>query len=371
MRQLDDQQTRLATSPGAHMRIRVDVTRGTDRLLENLTATEPRISWDIDGQRKQIAQLELIYASTHGETITPKHWTDAIAPFGSELQLSLEISLGTETTLIPVGQLPIESIPNATDATGTTIAGRTISLGSTVEIIAEDQTLRIERAGFAKERLTPPRGTTCWNEIERLTGMIVARNTPDAPTPNLEYAREQGNRLTQVQALAARLGGVIVPDAYGILTLVTDIETSPVGTINGTPLDAPYALTSDGVYNEVVGNFETDGDDRRPIIVPPAQITRGPLAVDGPYGRYTRYYASEFVKTETAARSALEKILEQVSRPKFERDFELHLDPRVEIGDTWTVNTGTGETVTGLVTTIQWTPPTMQVTLRITGDVYA
>ena len=77
------------------------------------------------------------------------------------------------------------------------------------------------------------------------------------------------------------------------------------------------------------------------------------------------------MKTETAARSALEKILEQVSRPKFERDFELHLDPRVEIGDTWTVNTGTGETVTGLVTTIQWTPPTMQVTLRITGDVYA
>lgn len=370
MRQLTESQLEIALSPGARMRIRVDVVRDGERLLEDLTATDPEVSWDLDGQRKQLARFSIVYASTFGETITPRQAMDALSPFGSEAELSLEISLGEHLVLVPVGRLPIESIPDARDATGVTINGTDLSLGSVVDINAEDLTIRIERWGFGKETLKPPTGASCWDEIERLTRMLVARNVTDAPAPALEYVRQQGDRLTQVQALADRLGGVLVPDAYGILTVVTDLETTPAGIIAGTPLAAPYALTSDGVYNEVVGNFEADGD-RRPIVVPPAQITTGPLRVDGPYGHYTRYYSNDAVTTEAAARAALKKILAQVSRPKLEREFELRLDPRVEIGDTWTIDTGTGETVTGVVTKIAWTPPTMQLTLRITGDIYA
>lgn len=371
MRTLSEQDLLVVTSPGKKLRIRADFFLDGERVLEDATAVDPSISWDLDGSLKQVSTFGIVIPSLEGESSAPKDFAARIGPWGTEVMLSLEKTLGENTVTVPVGTLRVKSIPEANEAPGFKVFGRTLTVGTQLQIEAVDPLLNIERRGFAAEKLSPQR-THCWDEIARLTGMKVARNVPDQTVPALEYERSQGNRLVQVQALAEKLGGVIVPDADGILTLVPDEAGVSLGEIAGTPARAPYSVHSEGVYNEVVGNFEADIDGERvPIVVAPARIIEGPLRVDGPYGVYTRYYASELVTTAVAARSALDKILNQVSKPAFERPFSMPIDPRVEIGDTWTVTVSDGEKVTGVVTAVRWSDAGMDVTLRYRESVYA
>lgn len=369
MRTLSEAGLLVATSPGRSARLRVDVMRGADRVLDGimdggLTGVAPRLSWDLDGEIKQVADFEVVYASDFGDSLTPRAFQSALGPWGNDVQLSMEFSLGSQMVTVPVGRLMIDKNPSATDGTGIyRLMGRDIVIGSHVTVSAKSLDERVARAGFGAEKLAPVEAT-CWGEIARLTGMKVARNVPDVASPGLEYERSQRDRLKQVQALGRALGGAVVVDATGTLRVVPTEILTPVGVLDATPIEAPYEVDSEGVYNEVVGNFEDA--DRNPIVVPPAQITVGPLAVDGPYGRYTRYYASPFVTTGDAAVSAIAKLLADVSRPTFERKFGMLLDPRVEIGDTWTI-AGT----TGLVTALEWRDDQMTVTLQYRGDVRA
>lgn len=371
MRALSEQDLLVVSSPGRKVRVRADFFLDGERVLEDATAVEPNISWDLDGNLKQVSEFGIVIPSLEGESAAPKDFAAKIGPWGTEVMLSLEAKLGESTVTIPVGTLRVESIPEALDAAGFKMFGSTLTVGTQLQVKASDQFLKIERHGFGAEKLAPVR-THCWDEIARLTGMKVARNVPDATVPALEYERSQGNRLVQVQALGERLGGVIVPDADGVLTLVPDEAEESLGVIKGKPARAPYAVHSENVYNEVVGNFERDvNGERVPLVVAPARITEGPLRVGGPYGTYTRYYASELVTNAEAAESALAKILAQVSKPSFERSFSMPIDPRVEIGDTWTVQVADGEQITGLVTAVQWDTTGMSVMLRYREDVYA
>lgn len=374
MRTLTEQELLVFTSPGRELRLRVDVLRDGERISQQLeaegfTPSGFEVSWDLDGEVKQVASVEIVYSHLYGESILPRDFESMLGPWGNDLDLTLEARLGSQIATLPVGQLVITSVPEATDATGKyQLQGRRIVTGSVVTVVGKSQDERIRRWGFGQATLKPAK-STCWDELVRLTGLSVARNVPDKATPSLEYERAQGDRLKQVQAIAAHLGGVAVVDAYGTLTVVTDVAGDPVGRIEGTVLEAPFRVDSNGVYNEIIGNFE-DGD-RNPIVVAPAQITDGPLSVNGPYGVYSRFYASEFVQTRAAAESALQKILQQVSKPSFEQQFKAVLDPRVEIGDTWTVVTPDGQEVTGLVTELKWRGDTMEGTVRFQEDVYA
>lgn len=369
MRQISDADLTIITSPAAALRYRVDVMRGAERVLTDLTASSPVISWDLDGEIKQLADLDIVYSDDLAGSLVPRDFQALIGPWGNELTVSAEWSIDEQRATVPVGQLLVESIPSATDDSGLyRLHGRELVLGSVVSVRAVSLDERIARRGFGAERLAPV-ASTCWDELARLTGMKVARNVPDRPAPKLEYERAQRDRLRQAHALATRLGGTLVVDADGVLTVVPDVVGEPVGEIAATRvIDAPYSVSSEGIYNEVVGNYEDD--DRNPISVPPARITAGPLAVTGPYGVYTRYHASEFVTTRAAAVSAQRSILEQVSRPSFDRTFTALLDPRVEIGDTWTVLARDGA-VTGLVTRLEWGAGTMTGTIRHQEDIRA
>lgn len=369
MRTLSDRDLLIFQSPGVELRLRVDVLHGAERVLADQAGVDPVVSWDLTGEVKQVADLGIVYTDDQGGSILPKDFAAKVGPWGTDLQISLEAELNGQRVLAPAGLLMVESIPEAYDSDGWRVQGRTFNLGTTLVLKAKGLDERVARRGFGAERLAPPSGATCWGEIARLTGMKIARNVPDVAAPTLEYERAQRDRLKQVHALASRLGGVLVPDADGVLTLVPDTIGAPVGTISGTVVDAPYSLDSEGVYNEVIGNFEDP--DRNPINVAPARVTSGPLAVTGPYGVYTRYYASEFVTNQAAAVSALAKILAQVSTPSFDRQVTTLIDPRVEIGDTWTITTPQGD-VTGLVTSVQWDlrERTMQLIIRHQESVY-
>lgn len=374
MRQISDEDLLIFTTPGRELRMRVDVFRGTERVSEDLapdgfTPSDFTVSWDLDGEIKQVADVDITYTDDFGRSLKPDDFQALFGPWGNDLQVSLEAHIGSQVASIPVGVLMIVKVPTATDGTGIYwLQGRRIVTGSVLTVTAHSQDERIARWGFGQATLKPTK-STCWDEIVRLTEMPVLRNVTDTGVPTLEYDRAQGDRLKQVQALFSALGGVGVVDEQGAWKCIPDEISTPVGTLNATVMDAPYSVDSEGVYNQVIGVFEDA--DRNPIVVPPASITEGPLAVDGAYGVYSRFYASEFVQTAAAARSALAKILKQVSRPTFERQFTALLDPRVEIGDTWTAVMPEGESVTGLITALKWQGDTMTGTLRFQEDIYA
>lgn len=371
MRQIDDLDVFM--SPGRELRLRADVLRDGIRVSDDVapggfTADSMTVSWDLDGEVKQIADVDITYSDTYGRSLIPTEFQSLLGPWGNELDLTLEAHLGDRIAAVPVGQLMITAVPEATDGSGKYwLMGREIVTGSVLTVRAKSQDERVRRRGFAEHKLQPI-NTSAWDELGRLTGLPLARNVSDVSCPKLEYERAQGNRLVQAQALSAALGGIGVVDAYGVWTIVPDLIGTPVGVIDATVIDAPFAIDSENVYNEVIGNFEDA--DRNPIVVPPARITSGPLAVNGPYGTYSRFYASEFVTTKAAAQAALAKILRQVSQPTFERRFTAQLDPRVEIGDTWTLRTSDTET-TGLIVALEWKGDVMVGTLRFQESINA
>lgn len=376
MRLLSDTELTAAMSPGRDLRLRVDAFLGADRVLERLYADAPgeggrgvpwSVSWSLAGENRLIATVALHYADDHGGSLLPRDFRSRLTPFGTTLHLALEVRAGAQTVTIPAGEVRVDDIPTAYDAGRYFLNGRAFTLGSYLVVGGSDMLSAVRDAGFTDARLAP-QASTCWDEIARLTGMKVTRNVSDRPVPGgMEYERAQGGRLDAIDRLADHLGGVIMTDPTGALTIVSAEETDPLWTLDQrVTLTAPVSVSADGVYNEVCGNFSTEAGD--PIIVPPAQIVDGPLRVNGPFGRRTRYYASEFVQTRAAAESAVAKILAQESRPTFARDFTALLDPRVELGDTGTI-VHDGEHITGVVEALEWhADGTMSGTLRVRGE---
>lgn len=375
MRTLSDLDFTTAMSPARTVNLRVDAFLGAERVLERLYADIPgpdgrgtpwSVSWALAGDNRIIADLALVYSDDLGGSLLPRDFQDRLTPFGTTLQLALEVSTGSQTVTIPAGEVRVDDIPNAYDAGRYFLNGEPFTLGSYLVVGASDMLSMVRDAGITDARLAPV-ASTCWDEIARLTGMKVTRNVPDKPVPAIEYERAQGGRLDAVDRLADHLGGVIMTDPTGALTIVAEGERQPLWLLDqSVTLDLPVSVSAERVYNEVCGNFsDAQGN---PIVVPPARITTGPLAVDGPFGRRTRYYASEFVQTVDAARSAVQRILDLESRPTFSRKFTALLDPRVELGDTGTI-AYQGEEVTGVVEALEWRADgTMTGSLRVRGE---
>lgn len=331
-------------------RLIVDAFYGPTRRAADLPYGSWELQWDSEARIKSGGSLTIEYTDELAESISPTGFTDMLAPFGQEVNLLMEISAGSFSETVQLGHYRISAVPDARDEHANHL-GQVITVGSKVTLTLEDRLIGVDRAGFRAEQ-SPPSLASCWTEIQRLTGMQVVRSVADKAIPNsVVYLAEQGGRLNAVQALADVLGGVayvtpdgaisVLPDEWG--PVVASLELGDGGTI----LDVAHSMESEGVYNEVVGNFEDD--DRNPIFAS-AAIESGPLAISGPYGAYTRYYASPFVKTQAAAESAVAAILTQVSSIQSYRvPVQCVVNPLIEDGDVVTVQRPTGGVITGRV----------------------
>ena len=331
-------------------RLIVDAFYGPDRTMPDLPQSGWELRWDSEAAIKSGGKLTITYTPEVAESLTPTQFADVLAPFGQELNLLLEISASDFVETVQLGHYRIVAVPDARDVHAE-FMGDTIAVGSTVELTLQSREVAVQRAGFRSEQ-SPPSLASCWAEIQRLTGMQVVRSVPDAPIPNdVVYLAEQGGRLKAVQALAGVLGGVAYVTPDGAVSIIPnepgDVVLELVLGEHGTILDVAHSMESEGVYNEVVGNFQTE--DRTPIYSV-ASITDGPLSVDGPYGHYTRYYSSPFVKTQAQADSAVAAILTQVSSTQSYRvPLRCILDPRVEDGDMVSVQRPGGRLLVGRV----------------------
>jgi hypothetical protein len=331
-------------------RLIVDAFYGSTRTMMDVPVVDWDLSWDSTADIKAVGSLTVVYSDAVAASMTPRRFVDALAPFGQELNLLLEVSAGRFSETIQLGRYRVTAVPDARDDYFE-LLGRTLVAGSTVTLDLDDRMVALQRWGFPSEQ-NPVLTASCFGELGRITGMQVKRSVADKAVPGaVVYAADQGGRLKAVQELAGVLGGVAYVTPDGALSVLPDVRGPVVADLvlgdGGTILDVKYALESDAVYNEVIGNFEDD--DRNPINAA-ARITDGPLSVNGPYGVYTRYYSSQLVKTQAQADAAVRTVLEQVSNARTYRvPVECVPNPLIEDGDTVTVELPVGAPLVGRV----------------------
>lgn len=317
-------------------RLVVDVFHGTDRVLEDLPVTGWTFEGDLGGEIKHSGRGTIVYASESGESLVPEGTTGVLSPFRARLLMMLEVYTDQGfTERINLGWMQVTKVPSAFD-TFAEVNGVRRVVSSVVEIVFESLDVLVARRGFRFPE-QPKSLASCYNEIRLITGFPVSESVADKPIPALPtYEATQGGRLKAVQALAGALGGRAVVDPAGAFTVVPDKVGPVVGKLaigpQGTVVDVGYEVDTDNVYNCVVGQFE---DANRNPIYAVAEVTDGDLAVDGLFDEYTRYYSSDFVKTQTQANAAVKSVLAQsIGSQQYEVPVQCVINPLPELGDT-------------------------------------
>lgn len=354
MRVASEKLRQVLTEGSFSTRLVVDSFLGATRTGKDLPATEYDLKWDSEASIKSAGTLTLVQSSESGESLVPRSFRDMLAPAGQEVNLLMEVSTdGGFSETVQLGHYRITAVPQSSESVAE-VLGRPTVVSSRVELTLEDRMVGVQRKGFRSEQ-NPPAGATCWGELQRLSGLTVVRNLPDKPVPGgTVYEAAQGKVLDAVQALAGTLGGVAYITPAGALSILPDARGPVVAELqlgeNGTILDLTDTMESEGIYNVVVGNFERD--DRSPIYASAQQDT-GPFKVtpmgEG-YGEYTRYYSSDFVKTQEAADAAVKAILSQsMTGQSYRVPVQCLVNPLIEDGDMVSVERQTGEPLVGRV----------------------
>lgn len=348
-----------------------DVYLGTERLLENVPLEDWSLRGDIEAAIKTSASATVVYTDDFAQSVTPRELTDALAPFGQELRLYNTISVGNSfSDRIPMGVYRLEEVPSATDAQ-IRFRDRVLTVGSRVELTLLDRFLGVQRARF-RSLEQPVSLLSAWAEIARVSRLPITRTVADVAIPTaFTYSR---SRLDTVQLLASLLGGRATMLSDGTLGVIPDAPPAASARLaigeEGVVLEVDYSLSSEDVYNVVVGEFEDAFGN--PIHVE-AEVTTGPLATSGPYGEYVAEFPSDrsaLIKTAVAARAAVEAYLAEVSvTDRYELPVQAIIDPRLELGDVVEVQR-LDRLITGRINayTLGRTGP-MSLTLGVLSDV--
>lgn len=178
-----------------------------------------------------------------------------------------------------------------------------ISGGASIRVQADDLGAMIQA-----DRLTAPESPqgaspTVVGEIRRLAGDIVPVVTASgvvdrAVNKTLIYERE---RLDAIQALCKSIACDYRMNGDGQLEVYPLARQAPVATLRGGAegllVRADREQKYDGLYNRfVVRGTATDNP-----VQSVAEITSGPLRVNGPHGRVTTFYESNMIATQAQA----------------------------------------------------------------------
>lgn len=363
MRVHSDQLEKVLT--GSRDRIlHVDVFRGTDRVLMDLRPDDWSLKWDYS-EVGLGGTLTVTVVTDDGVSLIPKGPAGLLSPHaGASVLLLEETRAGSFVETTQLGWARITGYRDAYDST-VEIGGRSVVYSTTITLELEGIEVGVVRDGL-EAPAQPASGTTCYREIRRLSGLGVEETLPDKPAPDITYEASQGGRWKACLELAKHLGGVLYVTQWGDLT-VHDPDVALSGTLHvgedGTVTDVIQSASTDAVYNCVVGSFE---DENGMPLYATAEVIQGPMSVTGAYGRYTRYYSSDFVNTQEQAQSTVEAILAQYTWGQlYEVPVKALTNPLVEVGDRWEV-VSDDRTVEGIVTSVGLSDgPLMDVVLEV------
>lgn len=345
------------------------VFNGSDRVLEGVRFESWQLDSDLGRNICSQGQGAVVYASVDGESVVPVGTAGVLSPFRARVELVMTIRAGGVEESVSLGIFRVVGVPSAVDST-VEHEGRTLVQGSRVVVKFESLDSDIERWGFqfpAQSNL----GVSAFGEIRRFTNMPVEETVSDALVPAVKpWEAKQGGRLEAVLELGRTLGGSAVVNSRGAWVIIPDVVGEPVATLRlgerGTVLDVADEIDTDTVYNEVIGVFE---DAAGKPLYAVEQVLSGPLAVDGPYGVNTRYYASDLVKTQAQANAAVKAVLAQsIGSQQYDVQVQCIINPLIEVGDVVELE-GWKRSLVGRVRRVALgDSPYMTVTLRVSRE---
>ncbi|WP_062077668.1 hypothetical protein [Demequina globuliformis] len=302
-------------------RVRVDSYLGASTLAEDVRPSGG--SYTFDTTREDIESATLAFpAVAAGRNWTPGSNTQAaLANYGQELTLNAIMHLGDERWVTELAR-----VVNAEWTDG----------GGDIEVQAHGVLGRVAEDRFSTPQV-PRRGGTLASEFRRImpAGIpvdidpaLVDRACPSS----FEWPED---RLAALYDIADTWPALIVPDGFGGVRLIPDLPDTVTPTMTftdgegGTVVSAPRSDTRSGRYNHVIARAQSTESDA-PLIQGEAFVTSGPFAVDGPYGRVTRFYTSPTLTSKSQCESAAASILKTSMRPARTVEATAAVDPRVE-----------------------------------------
>lgn len=223
----------------------------------------------------------------------------------------------TETVLMTSGTLQTSETLETDGGTPqrvTRAPGNKLSMvtgGATISVTANDL------ADFAKKDdllapESPPSGATVVSEVTRLmrdiAPVVTVSGVVDITvSPNTIYEKD---RLDAVQDLCNRISCDYRMNGDGQLEIYPLAQQAPVAVLRGGQdgllVEVDRSQSTEGLYNQFVaeGTRKVTKKDGTTVDVPVrgfAQITAGPLSVDGPFGRVTKWYSSPMITTQAQA----------------------------------------------------------------------
>lgn len=347
----------------------VNVFNGTERVLTGARFEAWQLESDLNGKVCSSGSGGIVKESSAGESLLPVGTTGILSPFRARAELVMTIRAGEFSEAVSLGMFRVTAVPYAVDNYATH-DGQEVVTASRVDVKFSSLDEDVARRGFVFPDQSKA-GVSAFGEIRRLTGMPVEETVADAAVPSLQvWEPKQGGRLDAVLELGKILGGSAVVNSRGAWEIIPDTIGSPVATLQlgdlGTVIDVADEIETDTVYNEVVGSFEDV--DGKPIYAV-ARVTTGDLAVTGPYGTNTRYYASDLVKTQAQADRAVNTVLSQsIGSQQYDVQIQCHVNPVVEVGDVVQLE-GWKRTMVGQVVKTSLSDSAyMNVTLRVNRE---
>ncbi len=285
---------------------------------EPLPVSGARFSWDTG---RQIQTLSLSIEDKDG-TLAPWLLEDPLGVGGTRLQViynvggagSVNIGWYRVTSSKPAESWISYVITEAGTVTPDTPipAGKRlahISGGASISVDAEDLGRVIASARFLAPESPQGASPTIVGEVKRIVGDIIpvvttAGVVDRAVNKTLIY---QDDRLDAVQDLCKRINCDYRMNGSGQLEIYPLTAQAPVAVLKGGPegllVQVDREQKYDGLYNEFVANGQlattaSDGTSTQLPIRGYAAITSGPLRINGPHGRYPKFYSSTMLTTQ-------------------------------------------------------------------------
>lgn len=256
------------------------------------------LSWASDG-RKVTARLDLSVADPRGHLAIP---SGPLGWVGQQLVVRSGVSRKSYQEWIPCGSYRIDDSGAGSQAWSVHRNGKAVRRGGRLSPSASDLLSILEDDDFVGLEQPLPGGTIRSEAVRIVGGRIpVASSWPGVADPAVPASvTYDSNRLTSLCALAAAVNSVVWAGRSGELQFIPIPATSAPAVWSAKSdrvVDLLVAGNRTGIYNRViVEGTDASGAPLRGV----ADVTDGPLRVDGPFGTVTYRHNDPLSKTQAA-----------------------------------------------------------------------
>lgn len=341
---------------------------GSDVLADNVPVSGGSVSADTTQDvPEKLTMTVPRYAAPHdGDDVfdwrpAEDDYTHPLARYGQQLDVTIVVGSTATATVweVPIGRYRITDW--ADDDAGK------------ITVTAEGL-LGLARDDLFTSPTSPAAGATLVSEAQRIVpgGMTVAYDaslTDRACPASMAWS---DSKLAALQEIATAWPALLRSDSYGGVLFNAPLPAVPVPVlfltdgVGGTVVAAPRSDTRKDVYNRVIASSSNSGTADISAV---ADVTDGPLSVNGDYGVVAMKWSSPLITSiDTAAASAATTLANNM-RPALSIPVTMAPDPRVELDDPVQV-TRNGDQVWGYVINYQiplTTGDSMQLTVGISS----